>query len=89
MQHYLICYDIKNPKRLQKVYRCVQNYALFLQKSVYGIQMTVMQRDELATQLSRLIHKEDDIRIYATEPIDKFQWYGVRKQLTCEDIKLI
>jgi CRISPR-associated protein Cas2 len=89
MQHYLICYDIKNPKRLRRVYKYAQNYALHLQKSVFGMEMTLRQRNELAIALAQLIQREDDIRIYATEPVNHFQWYGVRTQFSDEDIKLL
>lgn len=62
---YLICYDIANPKRLQKVHRTICKHAFMVQYSVYLADMTKVQCDALLIELASIIHKrEDDIRFY-------------------------
>ncbi|MDQ6961341.1 MAG: CRISPR-associated endonuclease Cas2 [Mariprofundaceae bacterium] len=62
---YLICYDITNPKRLQKVHRTVCRYAFMVQYSVYFAEMSKAEHDALLVELASIIHKrEDDIRFY-------------------------
>ncbi|MCX7770463.1 MAG: CRISPR-associated endonuclease Cas2 [Proteobacteria bacterium] len=62
---YLICYDIRDEKRLNKIYKFLRGSSLHIQYSVfYGI----LDWDELnviKSKLKELIDEyEDDIRIY-------------------------
>jgi len=62
---YLICYDIANPKRLQKVHRVVCRYAIMIQYSVYLAELNQTQHDALLITLAHIIDKKkDDIRLY-------------------------
>jgi len=62
---YLICYDIANLKRLQKVHRAICRHAMMVQYSVYFANLTQQQHDALLLELKHIIHKrEDDIRFY-------------------------
>lgn len=70
MAHYLICYDIANPKRLGKVHRRTAKYALFVQYSVYYFQGEKESLMELLAELKKVIHPaEDDIRAYKVESL--------------------
>lgn len=62
---YVIQYDIKCPKRGQKVLRHLKTCAFALQKSVFAWQGTTIELDALQTKLLQLINpKQDDIRGY-------------------------
>ncbi|MGB5148226.1 MAG: CRISPR-associated endonuclease Cas2 [Porticoccaceae bacterium] len=64
-QPYLVTYDIADPRRLQRVARCVGRRGLRIQYSVFLAQLTPRQRNKLAGELRRLIDpREDDVRIY-------------------------
>lgn len=70
--NFLICYDIKDKKRLQKMYRLISNHALQVQYSVYYATLYKTQMDELIKKIQAIIKpKEDDVRIYITPPLEK------------------
>ena len=43
---YMVCYDIRNPKRLQKTAKIIENYGLRIQYSFFQCEMSqsIMQR---------------------------------------------
>ena len=65
MANYLLCYDISDPRRLQRVHRYVVKHALFVQLSVYYFQGNRQALNRLLSGLSCIIEeKEDDVRVY-------------------------
>lgn len=62
--HYLVCYDIRCTRRLQKVQRRVSRDALAVQLSVYYLNCTADTLDALVADLNALIAPEDDVRCY-------------------------
>lgn len=63
---WLIAYDIANPKRLQKIYRCLCNHALPLQNSVFLLPGRQEDFQRCRAELLPLIHPtEDNLRIYS------------------------
>ena len=78
MAHYLICYDIANPKRLGRVHRKVIKHALFIQFSVYYLQGNRRELDALLSDLQDVIDESyDDIRVYPVEPLSNSWQIGV------------
>ena len=72
MAHYLICYDIANPRRLARVHRRIVKDALFIQFSVYYLQGRRKDLDVLLNDLRELINeREDDIRAYTVQPLQE------------------
>lgn len=70
MAHYLICYDIANPKRLGKVHRCAVKHALFVQYSIYYLEGNKVKLQAMLDELQMLIKQdEDDIRAYTITPL--------------------
>lgn len=64
-QWYLIQYDIRCKKRLQRVHRTLKRCAYALQKSVFAWYGTAPELAVLQQQLTQLINaKEDDVRGY-------------------------
>lgn len=59
---YLVCYDISDSKRLQKVHRKMRGYGEPLQYSVFCCDLTASEKTLLWGDLHRLInHREDQI----------------------------
>jgi CRISPR-associated protein Cas2 len=66
MAHYLICYDIANPKRLHKVHRRAVSHALFVQYSVYYLNGDKDQLKLVLDEIQEVINNaEDDVRAYS------------------------
>lgn len=62
---YLICYDIADPKRLNRVARYLVRCAYRVQYSVFAAQLTKSELNAVLTDLDVIIHpKQDDIRCY-------------------------
>lgn len=63
--NYLICYDIRDEKRLTKVHKYLKGYCLKLQYSVFYGFLSWQELCEVKEKLTELINeREDDIRIY-------------------------
>lgn len=74
---YLICYDIRDPRRLRQVHKCVCNYAAALQLSVFYGELSAQELDQMVNDLENLIDNRcDDIRIYRVPSITKAALIG-------------
>ncbi|KWT94945.1 CRISPR-associated endonuclease Cas2 [Candidatus Magnetominusculus xianensis] len=63
--NYLLCYDIRNPRRLASVYKCVKSRGLHIQYSVFICRFTWKELIQIIEELNSIIDcSEDDIRIY-------------------------
>ncbi len=63
--NYLVCYDIKDEKRLAKVYKTLSGLGIHLQYSVFYCKFDWEQLMRIKEILKELINeKEDDVRIY-------------------------
>lgn len=75
---YLVCYDIRDPKRLCRVYRCMRKWGIRLQYSVFYCQLTPSLRKALIGELGALIdHRTDDVRIYGMQANSRINFQGV------------
>jgi len=65
VNNYLLCYDIANPRRLQRVYRACCRAGTPYQYSVFHLQGSLEMVDELLAKLAALIDPDqDDLRLY-------------------------
>ena len=63
--NYLVCYDIRDEKRLLRVYKTIKACGLHIQYSVFHCRLTWQELIELKGELREIIdEKKDDIRIY-------------------------
>lgn len=70
MSHYLICYDIADPKRLAKVHRRAVRHAAFVQYSVYYLNGDKEDLEIMLGDIQDVIDDgEDDVRAYTVEPL--------------------
>ena len=65
MTEYVICYDIRCPRRLRHIHHTLKGQAVALQYSVFLFEGTELQLQRCLAQLDGLIDKQqDDIRAY-------------------------
>jgi CRISPR-associated protein Cas2 len=57
---YLVCYDICEDKRLRRVFKVMRGYGDHLQYSVFECQLTSMDLVRLRSELSGIIHHDED-----------------------------
>ncbi len=57
---YLVCYDISDEKRLRRVFKAMRNYGDHLQYSVFECQLTPTDLVRCRSELSALIHHDED-----------------------------
>lgn len=63
--NYLVCYDIREPRRLTRVYQLMKGKGLHIQYSVFHCRLTWQDLLELKERLAGLIDEgADDVRIY-------------------------
>lgn len=77
--NWLLCYDIADPKRLQRVHKHVSKQGLMAQYSVYYLRASAAQVEALLHRLTQLIDpREDDIRVYPLpeNPAASMQGHG-------------
>jgi CRISPR-associated protein Cas2 len=60
---YLICYDIRCPKRWRKIYKLLEGYGERIQYSIFRCTMTQRTREKLRWELSKLVAAEDSLLI--------------------------
>lgn len=58
---YLICYDIREPRRLQRVARHLEGYGHRLQYSIFRCRLNDRQLERLKWELTDIIASEDDM----------------------------
>jgi len=74
---YIIAYDISDKKRLRKVHKLVEEYAVRVQRSVFSAPFTTVLLKELVQRLKKIINtKQDDIRIYPLSAKYSAEIYG-------------
>ena len=64
MAYFLIGYDIRSPKRLQRVHRKLLRFAMPIQYSVFLLSGSEADANLCLSELKPLIEKEDDLRCY-------------------------
>lgn len=70
MPHFLVCYDIANPRRLGRVHREVIKYATLVQYSVYYYKGSdAGLAGVLKLVQAKMDESEDDVRAYAIPPL--------------------
>ena len=83
--NFLICYDIRHPKRLHRLGRLISNHAMQVQYSVYYTTLYPSQMNSLIKTIKKIIKpSEDDVRIYVTPPLERAFIIGKR----CPDIMM-
>jgi CRISPR-associated protein Cas2 len=58
---YLICYDIRCPKRWRKAYKLLEGYGSRVQYSLFRCWLSQREREKLRWELEKILTKEDDL----------------------------
>jgi CRISPR-associated protein Cas2 len=58
---WLVCYDVRDPKRLRKTARHMEGYGERLQYSVFRCWMTPRESERLRWELTEILAAEDDV----------------------------
>mgnify|MGYP001483017548 CR=1 FL=1 len=75
--HYLVCYDITDPKRLHKVFRISRRFGTPFQYSVLHFYGSQGQLDELMARLADVIDPaSDDVRAYRIRSLEHITTLG-------------
>jgi len=65
MDEYLICYDIRDPRRLQRLHRHLKRYAVPIQYSVFLFTGSERRLDQCLAEAETIIDsRADDLRAY-------------------------
>jgi len=85
--HFLICYDIADPKRLGRVHRYLKKQGLPVQYSVFTTESKRPQLEKLLAGIKSIINqREDDVRCY-TLP-DNLEFVGLGRQIFPDGVML-
>lgn len=91
-KHYLVGYDISDPKRLAKVARTVSGFGMRVQYSFFHCHLSNRQKRQMKTLLKRIIHdSEDQVMILpVTErQIKDIEFVGFKLNLEAEGIFIV
>jgi CRISPR-associated protein Cas2 len=62
MRHwYLICYDIRSPKRWRKAYKLLKAYGESMQLSIFRCRLSQKEREQLRWELEKILTAEDNL----------------------------
>lgn len=62
-QWYLICYDIRAPKRWRRVFKLLKGYGMSLQYSIFRCRLNQRQLERMRWELERELTAEDSLMI--------------------------
>lgn len=75
---FIISYDIRLPKRLQRLHRWLKRHAFALQESVFIFAGTLPAWEQLKHGIqTRIKRTEDDVRVYQLSQSSILTFYGV------------
>jgi len=60
---YMICYDIRDPKRWRKAYQLLKGYGESLQYSIFRCRLNQRDREKLRWELEKILAAEDSLLI--------------------------
>lgn len=58
--NYIVTYDIRDPKRLRRVFKACKDYGLHLQLSVFECDLTAAEKIDFESRLRGLIKPDED-----------------------------
>lgn len=74
---WLICYDVRDPRRLSRFHRFLKRHAVPVQYSVFCYQGSAAQLGRLVREMeSRIDRKADDVRVYQLPEQPHFEGLG-------------
>lgn len=62
---YLVCYDVRDPKRLRKTFKLLKGYGKSVQYSIFRCRMDHGRIERLRWELERILADDDRLTIIA------------------------
>jgi len=59
----IVCYDVRDPKRLRRTAKVLLGYGCRLQESVFRCRLSDRQVERMRWELSRILAPEDDLLV--------------------------
>lgn len=94
-RRYLVAYDVRDPRRLRKVFKIMKSYGEALQYSVFICDLDGMEKTALVADASAAMkHTQDSIAIVDLgEPDDRgtlcFEFLGTRRALPDGELPIL
>ncbi len=85
----LIIYDIINDKQRLKIAKYLDKFCNRVQKSAFEGNLTKKQYNKLTEGLKKIVHKDDNIRIYRLYGDRDIEIYGNTDYQNYEDVIII
>ena len=63
-RNYIVTYDIRDPKRLRKVFKICKGYGEHLQYSVFECDLTPVEKTEMESRLAEVMNLKDDQALF-------------------------
>ena len=63
-RNYIVTYDIRDEKRLRKVFRICKGYGVHLQYSVFECDLTNAEKAEMEARLREVMHLDNDQTLF-------------------------
>jgi CRISPR-associated protein Cas2 len=60
---HLLAYDIRDPKRLRKVAKCLEGYGTRIQYSIFRCRLDRAALEKLHWELNQIMESEDDLLV--------------------------
>jgi CRISPR-associated protein Cas2 len=87
---FLVCYDISDPKRLQRVHKRVMAYAVGGQKSFYECWLTPAELSRLRQNLAELIDPaQDRAHFFQLDPRLEPMFHGRAKRQSLQPFLIV
>ncbi|MCS6305759.1 MAG: CRISPR-associated endonuclease Cas2 [Nitrospira sp.] len=86
-RHYLVTYDIADPKRLRRVFKTMKGFGAHLQLSVFQCDLPEIDLVRMKEALTEIIHHTEDqvliIDLGATEsnPVKRMESLGLKAEM--------
>lgn len=86
-RHYLVTYDIADPKRLRRVFKTMKGFGAHLQLSVFQCDLPEIDLVRMRAALTEIIHHTEDqmliIDLGATEsnPVKRMESLGLKAEM--------
>ncbi|MEB3830782.1 CRISPR-associated endonuclease Cas2 [Phormidium sp. CCY1219] len=89
---YLICYDIVDDNRRNRVAKLLERYGMRVQKSVFEVVLDETQYEQLQKRLLKLLNKrQDQLRFYplSAHCRQKVKVLGIQPEFAVDDSVII
>lgn len=62
---YLVCYDIRDPKRWRKTFKLLKGYGKSVQYSIFRCRLNRRQHEKMRWEIEKILSDEDRLTIVA------------------------